>query len=98
MTNFIQGWLQCSILLSIILGLYNNGYQLDSERDEKPDEKYLPQSPDGLRYPIVILKDSDVSLAMVIANINSNYAKQLSVTTIVDGKKEDLVRRFANIY
>ena len=83
----------------MILGDFNNmGYQLDSERDEKPKDIYLPQSPDGLRYPIVILMDPNVPLAKVIAHINFNYAKQLSVTTVVGSEKEVLVRRFANVY
>ena len=82
----------------MILGSYNKGYQLDSERDEKPIEKYLPQSPEGLSYPILILRDSNVPLAKVIAHINFNYAKNLSVTTVVTTEKENLVRRFANVY
>ena len=82
----------------MILGGFNNkGYQLDSERDEKPKEKYLPQSPEGLRYPIVILRDSNVPLAKVIAHINFKYAKNLSVTTITS-QEENLVRRFANTF
>ena len=76
----------------MILGSYYKGYQLDSERDEKPEEKYLPQSPDGLRYPIVILRDPNVPLAKVIAHINFNYAKKLSVTAMIC-EKEQLVRR-----
>ena len=84
--------------LNIILEIYQVGYELDSERDEKPEEKYLPQSPNGLRYPIMILRDPDVPLAKVIALINFNYAKKLSVTIVVYSEKENLVRCFVNIF
>ena len=84
------------------LGLYRDGYQLDSENDEKPEEKYLPKSPDGLRYPIVIYRDRNVPLEKIFAHINLKYAKNLSVTIVTEFSvklaEQKLVRKFANVF
>ena len=81
----------------MISGYNLYAYELDSEKNEKPEEKYLPQSPAGLEYPIVVLRDSSVLLEKVITHITLKYAKQLSLTTVTH-EKEGLVRKFVNFF
>ena len=79
------------------LGYQHQSFQLESEKDEKPDEKYLPQAPAGLEYPIVVLNNDNVPLESIFVYFILRYSNNLSITIVTD-EKEELVRKFTVLF